>query len=403
MALIVMKFGGTSVANAQCIERVAWIIAEAYSEGNEIIAVLSAQGHTTDDLIAKAMEINPTPSKREMDVLMSTGEQASVALVAMALEKIGMPVVSLTGWQVRMRTNSEYGGARIKGISAERMRAELDRNRIVLVAGFQGVNKFDDITTLGRGGSDTSAVALAAVMNADICRIYTDVDGVYTVDPNKFPFAIKLDEISYDEMLELCSLGVEVLHMRSVEMAKRYGIVIEVLSSFERKPGTEVKEVTKKMEDSKISGIATDSKIARISVLGMRDKPGIAFQIFTQLAMAKINVDIILNSIAADDSTNISFTVAKRDIEAAVSALEKSRKVIGFKDISVGDNLAKVSIIGAGMMSAPGVAAQMFEALYTAQINIEAIATSEIKISVLVNEKDAKRAVEALHTKFFVD
>ena len=402
MALHVMKFGGTSLANAECVLRVAWIIAEAYAEGHDIVAVLSAQGHTTDELIEKALEINPNPSKREMDVLMTTGEQISVALMAMALQKIGLPSVSLTGWQIRMRTNSEYGGARIKGICPERMRAELDRKRIVLVAGFQGVNKFDDITTLGRGGSDTTAVALAATLNADICRIYTDVEGVYTADPNKYDFAKKLKEISYDEMLELSSLGVEVLHMRSVEMAKRYGIVLEDLSSFVRKSGTEVKEVVK-MEGSKITGIASDSNIARISVVGLSDENGAAFKVFTQLAKAKVNVDIIVKSLTKDGLSDLSFTVGKTDVQAAVQSLEKSRDIIGFSEILVGENIAKVSVVGAGMMSTPGVAAQMFEALHSEKIKLGMIATSEIKISVFVDQADAKRAIAAIHAKFFGD
>ena len=402
MALHVMKFGGTSLADAECISRVAWIIAETYAEGHDIVAVLSAQGHTTDELIEKALEINPNPSKREMDVLMTTGEQVSVALMAMALQKIGLPSVSLTGWQIKMRTSAEYGNARIKSICAERMRAELDRKRIVLVAGFQGINKYDDITTLGRGGSDTTAVALAATLNADICKIYTDVEGIYTADPNKYDFARKLKEISYDEMLELSSLGVEVLHMRSVEMAKRYGIVLEVLSSFVRKPGTEVMEVVK-MESSKISGIASDSNVARISVAGLKDEPGSVFKVFSQLSMQKINVDIILQSLTKDGMADLSFTVAKSDAQSAVDTLVKHRDTIGFSDISVDDDFAKVSVIGAGMMSAPGVAAQMFEALYSAKINIGSISTSEIKIAVLVKEADAKRAIAAIHAKFFGD
>ena len=402
MALHVMKFGGSSVADVAGIERVAWIIAEAYAEGHDIVAVLSAQGNTTDELITKALAVNQTPSKRELDVLLSTGEQASVALMAMALENIGMPAVSLTGWQMRMRTNSDYGGARIKSVGSERLRAELDRRRIVIAAGYQGVNKFDDITTLGRGGSDTTAVALAAELSADICRIYTDVEGVYTADPNKYDFALKLHEISYEEMLELSSLGVEVLHMRSVEMAQRYGIVLEVLSSFVRKSGTKVKEVTK-LEETKITGIASDTKIARISVFGLKDEPGIAFKLFKQLAMAKINVDIILQSVAVGDQNSISFTVAKADAKAAVEALEKSRESTSYERVEVVDNVAKVSVVGAGMMASPGIAAQVFEALYAAKINIDMIATGEIKISMLINEKDTARAIAAIHAKFFGD
>jgi len=400
MALIVMKFGGSSVADVQCVQRVAWRIAESFSDGNDVVVVLSAQGDTTDDLIEKAKEINPSPSRRELDVLLSTGEQASVALMAMALEKLGLPVVSLTGWQINMQTNSEYGNARIKSVSCERIKAELDRRRIVLIAGFQGVNKFDDITTLGRGGSDTTAVAVAVVLNADLCQIYTDVEGIYTGDPHKVPAARKLSYITYDEMLELASLGAKVLHNRSVEMAKRYGVNLEVLSSFSREPGTKVKEVIK-VEYLKISGVAKDTNVARIALVGLRDEPGVAFRIFRVLANAKINIDIILQSIGREKTQDISFTVAKGDMEKAVEVLLESKETIGYCDISTNDNIVKVSIVGAGMMSTPGVAATMFEALYDAKVNIGMISTSEIKISVLVDEKDADRAVAAIHAKFF--
>ena len=401
MALIVQKFGGSSVADAECIGRVAWIVAEKYSDGNDVVVVLSAQGDTTDDLIAKALEINPNPSKREMDVLLSTGEQASAALMAMALEKIGLPVVSLTGWQINMQTNSEYGNARIKSLLPERIKTELDRRRIVLIAGFQGVNKFDDITTLGRGGSDTTAVAVAAALHADLCQIFTDVEGIYTGDPRKVPGTRKLDEITYDEMLELASLGARVLHNRSVEMAKRYNVSLEVLSSFVRKPGTKVKEVTKKVEYAKISGVAKDTNIARIALVGLRDEPGVAFKIFRVLANSKINIDIILQSIGRESSKDISFTVARDDMNAAVSVLAENKESIGYSDISMTDKIAKVSIVGAGMMSSPGVAAMMFEALFEAKVNIGMISTSEIKVSVLVDENDSDRAVTAIHAKFF--
>ena len=400
MALIVQKFGGSSVADTECIQRAAWLIAEKYSEGNDLIVVVSAQGETTDELIEKARQLNSEPSKREMDVLLSTGEQASSALMSMALEKIGMPSVSLTGWQVGIQTDSNYGFARIKAISSERIRAELDRRRIVIVAGFQGVNKFDDITTIGRGGSDTTAVAIAAIMKADLCQIFTDVEGIYTSDPRHVPGARKLEEITYDEMLELASLGAQVLQNRSVEMAKRYGVDLEVLSSFERKPGTKVKEVTR-VEQGKISGVAKDANIARIALVGLRDEPGVAFKVFRVLAQADINVDIILQSIGREDTKDISFTVAKADISRASEALTEHKKVIGYNDMSVDDKVAKVSIVGAGMMSSAGVAALMFEALYDAKVNIGMISTSEIKVSVLVDESDADRAVSAIHAKFF--
>lgn len=399
--LIVQKFGGSSISDAGKIRRVAGIIADTFCEGHDVVAVLSAQGDTTDDLITRAREINDRPSKREMDVLLSTGEQISIALMAMALEKIGLPVISLTGWQMGMATNSSYGAARIKNISTERLRRELDKRRIVLVAGFQGINKYDDITTLGRGGSDTSAVAIATAINADCCQIYTDVEGVYTADPRKVKGALKLDEITYDEMLELASLGAQVLHNRSVEMAKRYGVNLEVLSSYVRKPGTKVKEVVKQVEQMKISGIAQDSNVARIAVEGVPDEPGISFKVFRALAKAKVNVDIILQSVARDGTNDISFTVAKPDMEEARRAMEELRAAIGFTKVSVDEKVAKVSIIGAGMVSSSGIAALMFEALYDAKVNIKMISTSEIKVSVLIDDEYVDVAVQAIHNKFF--
>ena len=400
MALIVQKFGGNSVADTERIRRVAGIITDTYSAGNDVVVVLSAQGDTTDDLIDKAAEINPNPSKREMDMLLSTGEQISISLMAMAIEKMGLPVVSLTGWQIGMQTTADYGNARIIRVTAERIRTELDRRRIVLVAGFQGIDKYDDITTLGRGGSDTTAVAIAASLHADLCQIYTDVEGVYTCDPRIMPEAKKLDEITYDEMLELASLGAQVLHNRSVEMAKRYGVKLEVLSSFVRKPGTKVKEVVK-VEQTKISGIANDTNVARIALIGLRDEPGVAFKVFRVLSRSKINVDIILQSIGRDGTKDISFTVAKSDMELTEKVLNEHKDEVGFEDISVNGDIAKVSIVGAGMMTSPGVASLMFEALYDAKVNINMISTSEIKISVLVPAEDADRAIAAIHRKFF--
>lgn len=400
MALIVQKFGGSSVADAERVRRVAGIIADTYAEGNDVIVVLSAQGDTTDDLIEKAKEINPNPSRREMDMLVSTGEQISIALMAMALEKMGLPVVSLTGWQIGMKTNSEYSNARIKKISTERIRNEIGKRRIVLVAGFQGINNYDDITTLGRGGSDTSAVAIAVAMNADICQIFTDVEGIYTADPRKIPGAVKLEEITYDEMLELASMGAQVLHNRSVELAKKYGVEMEVLSSFVRKPGTKVKEVVNTVEQRFISGVAKDTNVARFALIGVKDEPGVAFKIFRKLAAEKINIDIILQSIGRGHTQDISFTVARTDREKAEEVLRAYQPSIGFADLSV-ENVAKVSVVGAGMMSNHGVAATMFEALYNAKININMISTSEIKVSVLVDEADADRAVAAIHAKFF--
>ncbi len=401
MSLIVQKFGGSSVADADKIRNVARIITDTYQKGNQVVAVLSAQGDTTDDLIEKAAEINPSASKRELDMLLSTGEQISCALCAMAIEGMGFPVVSLTGWQAGFRTNSGYGNARIKRVQGERIRAELDKRRIVIVTGFQGLNKFDDITTLGRGGSDTSAVAIAAALNADLCQIFTDVDGVYTADPRLVPTAHKLEEITYDEMLELATLGAQVLHNRSVEMAKRYGVNLEVLSSFSGRPGTKVKEVVKTMEKSHISGVAKDKNIARLALVGLEDTPGIAYKIFSLLAKNNVNVDIILQSIGRSETKDISFTVAKDDMELAQRLLEENRDRIHFDHIDVSDNIAKVSIVGAGMVNNPGVAAAMFEALFSAGININMISTSEIKVSVLVHISDADRAVQVIHNRFY--
>ena len=401
MSLIVQKFGGTSVADADRIRNVARIITETYRKGHSVVAVLSAQGDTTDDLIEKAQEINPSASKREMDMLLATGEQISISLCAMAIERMGYQAVSLTGWQAGMLTDSSYSSARIKRIRTERIQKELDKKKIVLVAGFQGINKYDDITTLGRGGSDTSAVALAAALHADLCQIYTDVDGVDTADPRPVTGARKLDEITFDEMLELASLGAQVLHNRSVEMAKRYNVNMEVLSSFSGKPGTKVKEVVKTMEKIHVSGVAKDKNVARLALVGLADQPGIAFKIFSLLAKKDINVDIILQSIGRDESKDISYTVARDDAQTAKASLEELKESIGVKSIQVDDHVAKVSIVGAGMAHNAGVASKMFEALYSAGINIQMISTSEIKVAVLVDERDADRAVQAIHDRFF--
>ena len=399
--LIVQKFGGSSVADADKIRRVAGIIADAKKGGNDVVVVLSAQGDTTDDLIAKAGEITAHPGKRELDMLMTTGEQISIALCAMALQDMGIPAISLLGWQVGMKTNSDYGNARIKTLDPTRIRRELEDGRVVLVAGFQGINKHDDMTTLGRGGSDTTAVAIAAKMHADLCQIYTDVEGVYTADPRLVPTAKKLKEITYDEMLELASMGAQVLHNRSVELAKRYGVPMEVLSSYVRKPGTIVKEVTKGMEETKISGIARDDKIARIALVGLKDEPGIAYKIFRVLAREKINVDLILQSIGRNNTKDISFTIPKSELEHAAQALTAEQDVIGFEHINVTDKISKLSVVGAGMINRPGVAALVFEALAAAQVNIHMISTSEIKISVLIDAENADVAMRAVHKKFF--
>ena len=400
MALIVKKFGGSSVANAERVFNVANRIIEDYKKGNDVVVVVSAQGDTTDDLIEKAKEINPSgASKREIDMLLSAGEQISIALLAMAIEKLGCPATSLLGWQAGFETDSHHGIARIKKVNSERIRNEIAKGNIVIVAGFQGLNKYDDITTLGRGGSDTSAVAIAASMKADLCQIYTDVDGVYSADPRKVPNAVKMDEISYDEMLELASLGAQVLNNRSVEMAKKYNVELEVLSSLERKPGTIVKE-TVKMEKTLIRGVAKDNNVATISIVGLQDTPGIAFKIFNKLAQYKINVDIILQSVGRDNTKDITFTVPLDQGNMAIEAINGMKDALNFKSVKIDDSVAKVSIVGAGMESHPGVASKMFEALYDANINIHMISTSEIKISVLIDAKYADRAVSAIHDAF---
>ena len=400
MALIVQKFGGSSVADAQRVSHVAGIISNTYRQGNQVVVVVSAQGKTTDHLIAQAQEVNPNPSKRELDALMATGELASMALMALALERLGMPAISLSGWQAGIHTDSTHGAARVSRIDTERLRNELDKGNIVIVAGFQGVNKYEDITTLGRGGSDTSAVALAAALNADLCQIYTDVDGVYTADPRIVPNAIKIDEITYDEMLELASLGANVLHNRSVEMAKKYNVNLEVLSSMTGAEGTIVKEVTD-VEKLLIKGVTKDVNIARISAMGVSDQPGIAFRLFSLLAKHKVSVDIILQSVGRDGTQDISFTVAAKDADEVVRLLEERKDTLGLKSVICDPNVAKVSIVGAGMETHAGVASKMFEALGEANINIQMIATSEIKISVLIAEEEANKAVAAIHRAFY--
>lgn len=402
MGLIVQKYGGSSVKDAEHVFNVANRIVEAYDAGNDVVVVVSAQGDTTDDLIEKAKEINPKASKREMDMLLSTGEQISISLLAMAIEKLGRPVVSLTGWQAGFKTDSTYSNARIKRIDTERLRSELDKRKIIIVAGFQGINKFDDITTLGRGGSDTSAVALAATLHADICEIYTDVDGVYTADPRFVKNAKKLDDISYDEMLELASLGANVLHNRSVEMAKKYNVNMAVKSSLNKNEGTFVKGVNK-VEKMLVRGVARDNDVARISLCGVEDVPGKAFTVFALISKEDIGVDLILQSIGNNGKKDISFTVKESDLDRVLALLDEHKDTICAEEIKYTSDVSKVSIVGAGMVNNAGVATKMFEALYNAHINISMISTSEIKISVLVDRKDAERAVNAIHDKFLLD
>ncbi len=399
--LIVQKFGGSSVADAKRIRNVAGIIAETFLEGNDVVVVLSAQGDTTDDLLAKAAEINPAPSKRELDMLLTTGEQQSIALMAMCLEGMGLPVVSLTAWQIGLRTDADYGAARIRRIATERLKRELDKKRIVLVAGFQGITRFDDYTTLGRGGSDTTAVALAAVLHADRCQIFTDVEGVYTADPRKVPGARKLEEVTYDEMLELASMGAQVLMNRSVQMAKRYGVELEVLSSLVRAPGTKVKEVPSSMEEMKITGIAKDEHTARLTVVRVADKPGSAFKVMNAVSKAGVTVDMIIQATGRDGENDISFVVPEDQAEQARDMLMERKKAIGFDHVSIDKDIAKVSVIGAGMMSSAGISSLVFEALNDEHINIQMISTSEIKISCVIDAASADRAVAAIHRKFF--
>ncbi len=399
MALIVQKFGGSSVANAERVFNVASRVIETYDNGNDVVVVVSAQGDTTDDLIEKAKEINDRASRREMDTLLSAGEQISMSLLAMAIQKLGRPAISLTGWQAGMITDSNYSKARVRRVTGERIRRELDNRNIVIVAGFQGINKYDDITTLGRGGSDTSAVAIAAALGADLCQIYTDVTGVFTCDPRIVKDAKKLETISYDEMLELASLGANVLHNRSVELAKKFNVNLEVLSSLVKEPGTIVKEETN-MEKMLVRGVARDNDVARISLCNVEDAPGKAFQVFSLLSKNKISVDIILQSIGRDNKKDISFTVDLDALDGALKVLEENNGLIGAESIVHYDNVSKVSIVGAGMVSNPGVAATMFEALYNAGINIQMISTSEIKISVLIEQEYAEKAVKAIHDKF---
>lgn len=397
--LVVKKFGGTSVANKERIMNVANRCIKDYKAGNDVVVVLSAMGKQTDVLIDMAKDINPTPSKREMDMLLTTGEQTSVALMAMAMDYLGVPAVSLNAFQVAMHTTSAYSNARLKRIDTERIRHELDQRRIVIVTGFQGVNKYDDFTTLGRGGSDTTAVALAAALHADSCEIFTDVDGVYTADPRIVKNARKMKEITYDEMLDLATLGAGVLHNRSVELAKKYGVQLVVRSSLSEAEGTVVKEDVK-VERMLVSGVAADKNVTRISVVGLADKPGVAFKMFDALAKANINVDMILQSIGRDNSKDITFTIPRDMTDEALKVLEDKKTALGAQEIKCRTDVAKVSVVGAGMMSNPGVAAKMFECLFNANININMISTSEIRVTVLIDEKEVEKAMNAAHDIF---
>ncbi|MBO6090333.1 MAG: aspartate kinase [Lachnospiraceae bacterium] len=400
--LVVKKFGGTSVANKERIYNVARRCIEDYNAGNDVVVILSAMGKMTDELIEKAKDINPNPSRRELDMLLTVGEQTSVALMAMAMANLGVPAISLNAFQVTMHTTSNYGNARLKRIDTERISHELESRKIVIITGFQGVNKYDDYTTLGRGGSDTTAVAIAAALRADKCEIYTDVDGVYTADPRIVKKARKLNEITYDEMLDLATLGAGVLHNRSVEMAKKYGVTLVVRSSLTNEEGTIVKEDVK-VEKMLVSGVAVDKSAERISIIGLEDKPGTAFRVFDALAKANVNVDMILQSVGRDNTKDISFTVDGNFGEDALKVLEENQARLKYQNIEMEKNVAKVSIVGAGMMSNPGVDAKMFECLYNEHINIKMISTSEIRVTVLIDVNDAEKAANAIHDIFGLD
>ncbi|MBE5938124.1 MAG: aspartate kinase [Lachnospiraceae bacterium] len=398
--LVVKKFGGTSVADTERIYNVARRCVEEYQKGNQVVVVLSAMGKQTDVLIEMAKEISPNPSKREMDMLFTTGEQTSVALTAMAIKELGVPAISLNAFQVAMHTTAVYGNARLKRIDSERIKHELNNNKIVLVTGFQGINQYNDYTTLGRGGSDTTAVALAAALNADACEIYTDVDGVYTADPRYVKNARKMDMITYDEMLELASFGAGVLHNRSVEMAKKYGVQLVVRSSLNDHEGTTVREDIK-MEKMLVSGVACDKNVTQIALLGLKDKPGVAFKLFHHLANHNVNVDMILQSVGRDGTKDISFTVTEDMTDTAIETIKRHEgKSLEFQELNVTKDVAKISVVGAGMMSNPGVAAKMFEAIYDANINIMQISTSEIRVTVLIDEKYSDRALVSVHDAF---
>lgn len=400
--LIVKKFGGTSVADRDRILNVAKRCIEDYKNGNDVVVVLSAMGKLTDELIAKAKEINPNPSKREMDMLLTTGEQTSVSLMCMAMDALGVPAVSLNAFQVQMHTTHKYGNARIKRIDTDRIHNELDQRKIVVVTGFQGVDKFENYTTLGRGGSDTTAVALAAALNADICEIYTDVDGVFTADPRRVKNAKKLDQITYDEMLELATLGAGVLHNRSVELAKKYGVSMVVRSSLNHKEGTVVSEEISD-HSQLISGVAADENATRIAVTGLKDQPGVAFKLFNIVAKHNINVDIIIQSVGRGGTKDISFTVSEDNAQEAIKAIQDSYSLEEYDSIDVRRDVSKVSIVGAGMITNAGVAAKMFEALKEAGINIHMISTSEIRVTVLIDEENTEKAMNAVHNAFHME
>ncbi|GAW93248.1 aspartate kinase [Calderihabitans maritimus] len=400
MALVVQKYGGSSVADAEKIRRVARRVVECYKKGNQVVVVVSAMGDTTDELISKAREVTENPPDREMDMLLATGEQQSIALLAMAIQALGYPVISLTGPQAGILTDNVHTKAKILEVSSDRLLKELGEGKIVIVAGFQGITMDNEITTLGRGGSDTTAVAIAAALKADVCEIFTDVDGVFTADPRLVPSARKLSRISYDEMLELASLGALVLQPRAVEFAKQYHVRLHVRSSFNYNEGTIVEEVSDMEKEMVVSGVAHDLNVAKITVFDVPDRPGIACRLFSALARESINVDMIVQSQMRNEINNISFTIGKDDLRKAVGIIERIKGEIGASGFSYDDSVAKVSIVGAGMITNPGVAARMFEALAEEDINIQMISTSEIKVSCIIDAQEIQKAVLALHKKF---
>lgn len=400
MALIVQKYGGSSLADAEKIKGVARRIASTKEQRNEVIVVVSAMGDTTDELIRLARQITATPPERELDVLLSTGEIVSSTLMAMALSELGYKAVSLTGAQAGIETDTSYSKARILKVEPKRIVKELEKGHIVIVAGFQGITEDMDITTLGRGGSDTTAVALAAALKAQMCHIYTDVEGVFTADPRLVPDARKLDEIGYEEMLELATLGAKVLHPRAVELGQIYNMPILVASSFSDNPGTIIRGGTAMEVRNRVRGIAHDTNVAKVTVIGVPDRPGIAAAIFEPLAKANISVDTIVQNASINNITDLTFTVARSDLDRAMSLVEPVAKSIGARECASDTTLAKVSVVGTGMQNAPGYAATMFRALYEQGINIQLITTSEIRITCIIAEDKVKDALRALHKAF---
>lgn len=400
MGLIVQKFGGTSVANAERIKAAARRITETYDAGNKVIVVVSARGQTTDELIELANEITDKPSTREMDMLLSTGEQVSIALMAMAIHALGYPAISFTGGQVGIVTDSFHTKARIRNINADRIRKELDNGAIVIVAGFQGIDANENITTLGRGGSDTTAVALASILHADRCDIFTDVDGIYTADPRKVPNARKLNKISYDEILELASLGAQVMHSRSIEFAKKYNVPLYVRSSFNNSEGTLICKEIDDMENIVVSGATVSKNDAKITIRSIPDVPGQAAKIFHEIAKKNINVDMIIQNASVEGRADVTFTVPRNDLKNALETAEKIKKDLWATEVLYDDKIAKLSVVGIGMRSHCGVAEKMFSILAEEKINIQMISTSEIKISCIIDEAHAERALNAVHKIF---